>query len=104
MKRYTAMRFVSGVIQFFGWLTIAFGVLFFVAGSGLVFRIPSQPYVDQAGVVAVSFVVGGFVVLCGVFIIAAGQMISAFADVATNSWYIGNPPAAAALQHRGERC
>jgi uncharacterized membrane protein len=88
MKRYRAMRFVSGVIQFFGWLTIIFGILFCVVGSGLFFRIPSQPYMDQAAVLVISFVIGGLVVLCGVFIIAAGQLISAFANVARNSWYI----------------
>jgi hypothetical protein len=82
MKNYGAMRFVAGVMQLMGWLTVLLGVLAFVLNLGG----PSVPNLGLTGIGAL--LIGGGVVLTGIFTIAAGQMVVALADMATNSWHL----------------
>jgi hypothetical protein len=88
MKRYGAMRFVAGLLKFFGWVTIAIGGLVIVAVLNGNRNIPSSSYVDPAMILLVALVIGGLIIITGIFWIAAGEMVSAIADIASNSAYM----------------
>jgi hypothetical protein len=88
MKHYGAMRFVAGLLKFLGWLTIAVGGLVIVVVLNGSKNIPSSSYVDPAMVFLVALVIGGLIIITGVFWIAAGEMVSAIADIATNSAHL----------------
>ena len=85
MKNYGAMRFIAGVLQVIGWLTVLFGIAAAVitAGGG------PNVYGTNAGAASlIAFLVGGGIALTGMFTVASGQLITAIADIATNSWYL----------------
>ena len=85
MKDYGAMRVVAGVLKLFGWITIVIGGLFFVLFIVADHNVPSSPYVNHGMVVFIAFVIAGLVVLLSIFTVAAGELIAAIADIATNS-------------------
>lgn len=88
MKRYTALRFIAGVWKFIGWVVLNSPVLAVVLA--LVFKAPLP--VEQSGdmglvslAVLASFVAAA---LIGIGFIAFGQLLSAVADMASNSAYL----------------
>jgi hypothetical protein len=85
MKKYGAMRFVAGVMQFVGWATVLFGIIGALAFVLSIF--PDIPPHFRAISDRSWFTAFG-IVLTGIFTIAAGQMVVAIADMATNSWHL----------------
>ena len=88
MKNYGAMRFVAGILKLCGWLTIAIGILLIavmVAGN---LNLPRSVGVDQISIALIAALAGGFIILTGIFTVASGEMISALADIATNSHHL----------------
>jgi hypothetical protein len=84
MKNYGAMRFVAGLMQILGWLTVLLGILVFIISAGG----ERNAYGNSGAVGVIAFLIGGAIALTGMFTVAAGQLISAMADMATNSWYL----------------
>ena len=82
MKHYRSMRFMSGVLRVLGWLIFIFGCLFAYPNIEHLIRIPG---VSDDFHLRMVFL-GGGMALTGLFIVAAGQAISALADMASNSW------------------
>jgi hypothetical protein len=85
MQKYGAMRFVAFVMQLFGWVMVLLGIFLVVIGvMGNISDVPSH----LRGLSGYHVIVASGVVLTGIFTVAAGQMVVAIADMATNSWHL----------------
>jgi hypothetical protein len=80
-----AMRFVAGLMKLLGWLIIFVGVLVVVFSFNAGHNIPASPYVSPGSVLLVGIAVASSIIVVGIFAVAAGEMISAVADIAVNS-------------------
>jgi len=88
MKNYGAMRFVAGLLKSIGWLTIALGVVVLVVSIAAGQNVPVAPYVSPGAALLIAILVSAAIIILGIFNVAAGEMVSAIADMAVNSAYL----------------
>jgi hypothetical protein len=88
MKNYGAMRFVAVLLKSIGWLTVAVGVAVLVVSIAAGQNVPATPYVSPAMVFLIALLVSASIIILGIFNVAAGEMVSALADMAVNSAYL----------------
>jgi len=99
MKNYGALRFISGVLKFIGWITVIGAVLFVLFGLLASANMPSYsgPYGSKVGVVLIALGIAFGIFLSGILIVACGELIDAVVDIATNTAHL---PAMAANAER----
>jgi uncharacterized transporter YbjL len=88
MKRYGALRAIPGIFKFIGWATIGLAIFFFVIGFAVNTNNFSTPFGRGADVTVVAFLIMLATVLCGIFIVASGELIDAVVDIATNTAHL----------------
>jgi hypothetical protein len=88
MKNYRAMRFVAGLLKLIGWLTVAVGVVVLVVSITAGQNVPVTPYVSPGAALLIAVLISASIIILGIFNVAAGEMISALADMAVNSAYL----------------
>lgn len=90
MKNYTALRIISNILAFIGYVIITLGVLFLIFGvlGNANNASYANPYVSHNGVILVIIAISLSVVLSGILIVASGQLIEAVVDIAKNTSYL----------------
>jgi hypothetical protein len=90
MKNYGALRFISGVLKFVGWLTVVGAGLFVLIALLGTANTPSysSPYSSHVGVVLITLGIAFALFLSGILIVACGELIDAIVDIATNTAHL----------------
>lgn len=90
MKSYGALRFISAVLKFIGWVTVIGAVLFALIALLGMANTPtySNLYGSQIGAVLIVLAITFSIFLSGILIVACGELIDAIVDIATNTAHL----------------
>ncbi len=90
MKQYGALRTISGILKFLGWLTIILAGIFLAV---MLFATPHNNYSPNGGggaVALIAVVVAVAIAIVGILILASGQLIEAIVDIAQNTAHLSS--------------
>jgi hypothetical protein len=90
MKNYGALRFISGILKFLGWLIIIASIFVLLIGLLGSANIPRSPYTSPTGIILVMAAIAFGVFLSGILTVACGELIDAVVDIAMNSAQLRN--------------
>ena len=91
MKQYGALRAISGILKFVGWLTIILGGLFLVVTfAATSHNAYTTPYSAAGGASLVAIAITITIWIFGLLILASGELIEAVADIAINTAHLSS--------------
>jgi hypothetical protein len=86
MKKYSALKFIAGLLKFVGWAIIAIGVVMLIAMVASQNSTASySPYASPILVNLMMIAVLALVFVSGIAMIASGQLIDLFIDIAVST-------------------
>ena len=88
MKRYGAMQFVAGLLKLLGWLIVGVGALVMFFSIKLGSSVPVSSYLNEGLPLFIGILISAAIIIVGIFAVAAGEMISAIADIAINTSHL----------------